>query len=372
MLYRLAQGFEATHPRVHIAFVDTDDFTSNYYKGGLQRTTADIYEIDTILLADMLPRLAPVAPNQTDFYPEAIAAVTRDGQILGVPHWLCGNFFFYAKGNQAIERAASWEELLQALAGQKTDILVDLKGSSGLGEWYLTVLADRLGIDKAQDAVLNQPTLSDEAVSTLNRIVKACATGFCRSGNLHQPRTGYYARAFVRGHHAAYIGYSETIYYGLADALENCLPHDSCLTKDQIAVRRLPPFGPQGTDKGVGWVDALAIDNKLSGEKKAAALDFIAYVTSPEGYKGILTSSETGLLRYLLPARMRLETETEGLYAQFYAANQGRQTGMRKGLNDALRATGGKLDGVLLANGEPGLSCQSCPDQAQQKVTNHE
>jgi thiamine pyridinylase len=353
ILYRLAQGFEATHPGVHIAFVDTDDFTSNYYKGGLQRTSADIYEIDTILLADMLQHLAPVELKPADFYPEAIAAVTRDGRILGVPHWLCGNFLFYTKGNQAIESASSWDELVQALAGQKSDVLVDLKGSSGLGEWYLTVIADRLGIDKAQDLVLSRPPLSGDAVNALTHIVKACPKGLCRSSTLHQPRTGYYARAFVRGHHAAYIGYSETIYYGLEDAQQNCLPSDPCLTQDQIAVRRLPPFGAEGSDKGVGWVDALAIDKKLTGEKKAAALEFIAYVTRPEGYQAILTSRDTGLLRYLLPARMGLKTESEALYAQFYAANRGRQTGTKAGLNDALRAMGAKLDSALVTNGEP-------------------
>ena len=317
VLYRLAQGFEATHPRVHIAFVEGDDLLSNYYDGGLQRASADIYEIDTILLTDMKSRLLPVQLDTSDYFPEAMAAVTRDGQAFGIPHWLCSNFLFYRKGNQDIEGAVSWEELLKALANQSSDILVDLKGSSGLGEWYLTVLADRLNIEKAEAAVLAQSEPEDAVVQALNPIVRSCAAGFCRSKGLHRDRLGFYARAFVRGQHGAYIGYSESIYYGLQDAAQNCVPKDKCLTKDDIAVRRLPPFGSEGGNRGVGWVDALAIDRNLTGPKKAAAIDFIAYVTSPEAYNTILKSSETGFLRYLLPARRKLATESKPFTRSF-------------------------------------------------------
>jgi hypothetical protein len=38
---------------------------------------------------------------------------------------------------------------------------------------------------------------------------------------------------------------------------------------------------------------------------------------------------------------------TKGLYPQFYAAHSGRQTGMKSGLNDALRKKGALLDAKL-------------------------
>ena len=347
VLSLLGTEFKKRHPSVELVFIDNDDLNKNYYKGGLLKIEADIYEIDTILLTDMLGKISALELAPAAVAPETLAAVTREGRVFAMPHWMCGNFLFFKRGDSEIEKAASWEALLAILAERKSELLVDFKGSSGLGEWYLTVLADRLGIDAAQTEVLEAPTLSDPAVKALGQIIQACPAGFCRNDRLHDEGSGVYAKMFVRGRHAAYIGYSESIYWGLQDGQKNCRPSDRCLTQDDIGVRRLPSFGADAANAGIGWVDALAIGKDVTGPKRKAALAFITYVSSPEAYASVLTASDTRLLRYLLPARTDTPVRNDGLYPQFLAAHTGRLTGTKPGLNDALRKKGGMLDKQL-------------------------
>src|SRR5437667_6481994 len=117
VFHELEREFERRHPSVNIELVDDDDFTGNYYDGGLERADADVYEVDTILLADLiqLKKIAPINLPDHYFLPEALAAVTRAEQVYAVPHWVCGNFLFYQRDNAAIGSATTWEELLAAL-----------------------------------------------------------------------------------------------------------------------------------------------------------------------------------------------------------------------------------------------------------------
>jgi thiamine pyridinylase len=161
---------------------------------------------------------------------------------------------------------------------------------------YIDEYVAEHGMDQAQDQLLHgSEKPDDEVVSALDKIIFACPAGFCRNKTLHETRAGFYARMFVRKGHSAYIGYSESIYYGLQYAYQKCWPASNCLDEGTIAVRRLPPFGAEGMEHGVEWVDALAIDASVSQEKKAAALAFISFVTSAEGYKAILRAAAAPL-----------------------------------------------------------------------------
>jgi thiamine pyridinylase len=146
-----------------------------------------------------------------------------------------------------------------------------------------------------------------------------------------------------------YVGYSETIHYGLQDANENCLGR--CLTKDTIGVRRLPAFFEPRKDNGVGWVDGLGIDKSVHGLKKALAQEFIRFVVSDAGYRLVLEPEGDGdAPRYLLPAREKLNIANAPLYPAFLAAHQGRGTATDRGVNDALRLLAPNLDSALPAH----------------------
>ncbi len=343
--------FECENPGVDVVLVSTKNATQNYYsdddaaKEGFRFVEADVYEIDTILLADFIAvgKIATIELPFQDFAREAIEAVTRGGKIYGVPRWLCGNFLFYRKWDDEVRTARTWTELRSVLAARKEGLFVDFKGKSTLGEWYLTALSSSMGVDDAQKFVMSNSALDSKAVIALQEILAMCPLGFCRSSALHD-RAGYYARAFVRGQAAAFVGYSETIHYGLREAADGCLPTSGCLRESDIAVRALPQMQAGQSESGVGWVDALAIDAGLPEDKKALALAFVKRTVSEDAYSAILAPEWPYSARYLLPARRGITIDKAPLYPAFLFAHQGRHTGTLKGLNKKLREAAKDLD----------------------------
>jgi thiamine pyridinylase len=349
LFFELEAIFENSHPGVNVELVETPEWISDYYKGGAEETRADVYELDTILLSDFVlsGRVAELSsvPYQ-DFLPEAFAAVQRDGKTYAVPHWICGNFLFYRTGDMDIETAATWADLLNRLEARGESILVDYKGSSTLGEWYLTILASLKGMDAAQIEIMGSITPDDEVVAVMRRILQACPTGYCRSEGFHH-RIGFYAREFARGRAATYVGYSETLHHALSEIIEDCTPTSGCLRAEEIAVRPLPPIEVEGAGMALGWVDGLALDAGLEGEKKVLALEFVEFAVSEEAY-GLVLGAEWGTApRYLLPARRLRGDEFAPLYPALYDAHRDRATATIPGLNERLRAIGENIDCLL-------------------------
>lgn len=354
----LAREFQRQNDGVTLELVEP---VQEYYAGGLLALDADVYEIDTILLSDMVAakKLTPISASLDGFSPEAVEAVTRDGTVYAVPHWLCGNFLFYRKGDNTIENAKTWQDLVAGLTDQKKPIVFDFFGRLTLGEFYITMLADRIGIKAAQDQINASSTPNSQTVTDLNLVLSACPSGYCRSNDFHN-RTGFYAHAFVRGEAHAYIGYSESIHYGLQDLIDAC--HSDCLSQNDIAVRRLPPLG-QDSSKGIGWVDGLGINHDLDGKKKDIALKFVEYVTSAEAYALVLTPQDGEAPRYLLPARVDAVPDAKDapLYPAFFVAHKGRTTGTAAGLNSHLRDLAVKLNCALPIDRTDTASLKNCP-----------
>jgi thiamine pyridinylase len=334
----LAQEFQRRNAGVTLDLVEVDP-TKEYYDGGLLALNADVYEIDSILLSEMIAagKIAPLELSLSGFSPDSVAAVTRDNSVYALPHWLCGNFLFYRKGDAAVRDAASWVDLVTSLERSKQSLFVDLFGPLTLGEWYITMLAEKSGIDAAQASVLLDPGPERGIVADLRTVLSACPDGFCRSEAMHD-RAGFYARAFVHGEAAAYVGYSESIHYALQEIIDTCHAGVACLTADDVAVRPLPPLVAGSSARGIGWVDGLAISPSLTGAKKEAALRFLAFATSADGYKAVLEPRPLEAPRYLLPARTGIEIRNAPLYPDFYAAHAGRKTGTAAGLNARLKA----------------------------------
>lgn len=226
---KLEAAFEAMHPEVNVALVeryaDPDShqprlLVDDYYDGGLLQVEADIYEIDTVLLADMVQagKITPIDLPPRDFLPEARAAIQIDGETWGVPHWICGNFLFYKRGDAAIARAHTWQELVTALQTGGS-VLADFTGVATLAEWYLLSLA---AVDEDLTSVvqrLRSPELFPPAVAALRSLLQVCPADACRSQELHH-QPGAYARLVARGKARAYIGYAETLHYGLQEILQ--------------------------------------------------------------------------------------------------------------------------------------------------------
>lgn len=351
LFHKVESIFESRNPGVNLELVEDKSLLWDYYSGGLEITKADVYEVDTVLLSDLVDsgKISPIEFSPTSYSPESIEAVTRDGKTYGVPHWLCGNFLFYKKGDTEIENAVTWKDLNSLLASRQESIFVDFKGKSTLGEWYLTVLSGLYGPEKAQSMVLVK----------LKAMLESCPAGYCRSDDLHD-RVGYYARAFISGKSSAYVGYSESIHFGIQYAMDNCTQTTGCVAIDDIAVRRLPHFDGFPADKGIGWVDALALDAQLSPAKKEMALRFIEFMSSDEAYKAVLTPEWGKAPTYLLPAKTGLQIDNAPLYPSFFLNHSGRKTGTQEGLNKKLKEIGQKLDCALPINRTDTATLQRC------------
>ncbi len=345
LFHKVEKIFESRNPGVNLELVEDSALLEKYYSGGLQKTVADVYEVDTILLSDLIKsgKILPIKLPSGSFTKEAIAAVTRNGDVYGVPHWLCGNFLIYKKGDKEIESSKTWKDLNEVLKKRNESVFVDFKGKSTLGEWYLTALSGQQGLEQAQKHVLESEELDEQAVSSLASMLKSCPAGFCRNDDLHD-RAGYYSRAFIAGKSSGYVGYSESIHYGIQYAIDNCTKTSSCLSIDDIAVRRLPGFSERSVNEGIGWVDALATDSSLDAKKKNLAAKFIEFMVSEEAYKVILEPEWGEAPRYLIPAQTGINIKNAPLYGSFYEAHSGRATGTLVGLNNKLRAMGKKLN----------------------------
>jgi len=171
---------------------------------------------------------------------------------------------------------------------------------------------------------------------------------------------GFYARAFIHRQSAAYVGYSETISYGLHEGVDNCLTTSHCLSEKQIAVRSLPLFGSADKGAGVGWVDALAIDRKLSGVRKDLALEFMKLATSDSIYQSMLQPEWPYRSRYLLPARRSIRIDDAPLYAEFLPAQSGRGTGTLLHLNAKLREIAGRVTCALPIDRDDMVAKNAC------------
>lgn len=367
IFHKLEAAFECAHPGVNVELVADPNATADYYRDdeaarrGFRFVDADVYEIDTILLADFIARgkIAPLDLPHTDFAPEAVAAVVRDGRTWAVPHWLCGNFLFYRKSDTGIREARDWKQLLDLLASRGQYLLADFRGRSTLGEWYLTALAATIGLDAAQQRIVAGAPLEPVAIDYLRDILAACPSGYCRNAAMHE-KTGFYARTFVRGQAAAYIGYSETMHYGLRELADNCPPGSGCLAEADIGVRALPRFDMAKAEQGVGWVDALAIDAGLSGRRKDLALAFVNLAVSERSYRAMLTPEPPYRSRYLLPARAGIAISDAPLLAQFAHAQAGRGTGMLPDLNRTLRERAAKVTCALPIDNDDIATRQAC------------
>src|SRR5262252_3272135 len=95
--YTIKNEYERLYPEVDLQI----NLNSDYYgENGVLTDKADVYELDSVFLTDFVTRqqaklqplpvaLTPLVKQVAGFAQEA---ATKDGQLYGVPHWLCSNF----------------------------------------------------------------------------------------------------------------------------------------------------------------------------------------------------------------------------------------------------------------------------------------
>ncbi|HRC85353.1 MAG TPA: hypothetical protein PK413_07080, partial [Thermoanaerobaculia bacterium] len=268
----------------------------------------------------------------------------------GSPHWVCSNFLYSAENDTLAP--ANLHELAAAIgASHPPDrgLLIDLKGRSTLGEWYLDSLLDRHKTLTAADPYLTEATADESVYSDLVSVRGLCDADLCRQSQYHDA-AGFYPVQFARHRGRALAGYSERLYYIGMEDLTNC-KQGECLGLGQVRIKPLP-LSDNGSQP-FAWVDSFVVASSCSGDCLTAAEAFLGFMADPKNVRTTLTPGYGEAPRYLLPALTALYSDSAllavaPLYATFYPLIEHAIPVRAPHLNEQLRAIGTKLDRTIL------------------------
>ncbi len=358
----IEQEFERRYPSIDVQYID---LAENYYDPGkdkaITNTDADVYEVDSVFLVDLIEaqRIEPLPrrlqPTRGIFLTVAEQASQYEGVWYGVPHWACTNFLFFAKGDplKDAKTLLDVERVIGAAHQRGKGLLIDVKGKSTIGEWYLDALIDQYGsLDKALP-FLSADNIHQGAEDALRRTVALCDKGYCRDADYHEA-LGFYARRFARKDGRALAGYSERLFYVLDERLNSCRKDDpdeqECLAGADIDFIELP-LAETGSQP-FAWVDIMTIAKACQGQCLSDATDFIGFVTSQAEVKSALLPAWHAAPRYLLPAHVALYHDPDllreaPLYQRMLFSLQRALPVTGRRLNTNLRQIGKTLDSRL-------------------------
>lgn len=251
-----------------------------------------------------------------------------------------------------IKTAADAQRVFQALPPEDR-LLMDVYSHSTLGELYLSVMVAHYGVEAALRRIDAAAPPDPYAVNMLRIFSRLEPQGFGRDEHYHKV-DGFYSVQFARRRGGAFVGNSENNYFALSDA-RSC-PRGECVGPDDFMVAPWP-FADEGA-KPVAWVDMYMLDRSVSGSKLRDAEDFITFMMRPETYDMLLLPQDSGIPRYLLPARDDIYSDlaiksNAKLYAQFRPVIDLATPVTAPRLNDALRAIAGKVDALLAQPSNP-------------------
>ncbi|WP_029583842.1 hypothetical protein [Bradyrhizobium sp. URHD0069] len=362
----IEEAFERRYPTIDLRI----SFAPRYYdhrpgKGGVIDEVADVYELDSIFLADFVEanRLQPVKAAAAAMIPFAERAASHKGVTYGTPHWVCGNFLIYRSPDTALREVRTLHDLENAFSQplrERGGLLIDLKGSSTLGEMYLDGLMDLYQSTALALQRLDAQNPDRSVLNAMERVIKLSQSRFGRDEDYHQ-RSGFYGRQFARGNGRALVGYSELLHYVLTEASQSCLHDEKCVDPargkhaSQIAVTEWP-LADEGSQP-IGWVDLFVVDVAVKGQRLRDARAFISFMIENETYRMLLIPDLNirEAPRYLLPAREDVYSDSDvlaaaPLYTSFRKAINNAISVSAPKLNERLRAMGAALDGALPGN----------------------
>lgn len=371
LYWGLEQAFEDKYPQIDLRYVDTG---ASYYKSQpekvLKEGKADVVEVDTVLLADLVEKgyLEPLSENcipKDAFLPVAEAASKLNGRIYGVPHWVCGNFLFFRnddpeKGRfEKIRSLNALERLIGRPASEQQTMLVDLRGKSTLGEKFLDAMIDLYGTPDEAIRRIDPANPDPDALKALDRLFGLCPGGLCDSDKHHE-FSPFYARQFAERRARAFVGYSERLHFVIEHGLNG-------IREDQPSVGRLR--WDENTYEAIGsddigvvpatlsdtgstmltWVDVLSLRSGMAEQTRKDAISFIEFFNSEEFMTTALVPQYGHAPRYLLPARISLYSNASlvkaaPLYPKFLEIMKSGVTATGLGLNEKLRAVGKAIE----------------------------
>jgi thiamine pyridinylase len=358
-LYPLVPGYDEMKEMVRAAYREVRRDTrlefvdlTNYYKASepnsIVNNDAQVVEIDSVFLDDLEPtlqRLPKDAIQAEAFHPASVALTKRSDGWVAAPHWLCSNFLF---ATPEVKDSIDTPAELRSFAASKLPslgLLIDLKGSSTLGELFFDAQFDEhRDLAKAipeADALEGSPGF--ESIIQLRRL---CAAGYCRSEKYHDDPAAY-PTFLAKRQGFAMVGYSEAL-SAFVEAADEC-SGDSCTPRNGLVVL---PFATSTTngDAPFVWVDSLGIKKGACNEQCLDdALAFVQMMNDDAVLIRQLLPSRKAP-RYLMPAKQSLNAQLDAeapYYLQLRPLVANAVAAHGPGLGVALRGIGGRVDEKL-------------------------
>lgn len=270
------------HPEAGLNFVDW-----NCYSGEVPEEL-DVFVLDTTSLdafvqkGYLLSLSAEDIRDYDDLMPSFMEGCRVDGVIYAVPQILCTDLLYTRKGDIALKNVKNIGELYDALGD--SGLLLDKESPIIQVAMYLQALVDETQRYTDHYPPIEEATLSPEALSSLEMI-----SDMHQTDSESEPEDGewyYYARRFSEDMGRAYIGYSESMDV-MGDNASDMDFRLFSMTDD----KDIPVF----------YVDAAAVNARISDDKKALALDFLNMITGKDMM--VRASVNGGNPRYLLATR---------------------------------------------------------------------
>ena len=217
--------------------------------------------------------------DNDDLIPSFVEGCRVNGEIYVVPQLLCTVLLYTRKKDVDLKNVDSINDLFGAL--DEPGLMLDKHSASIV---YLQALTDCEQHYMEQYPPIETETLSSEAVASLEKIRDMHLID--PDGDPKSPNRFYNAQKFAEGMGRAYIGYSEAMGMMGESASEMDFRLFSMSDNENI-----PVF----------YVDASAVNAKISDEKKALALDLLNMITGKETL--VKASANNGDPGYLLVPR---------------------------------------------------------------------
>lgn len=220
LVAHVVQTYQAANPQVLLnavlsAEVDIYDFGA--LPGLLGAGGFDVMELDTLYLGFLASSklINPAQITGEQPLPVAIAGATYNGQLWGIPSWLCMDFIY--SSNPALAQQGTLAQLLQFLATAPSGtrpLVGDFNGSWRLPSIYINAYVQTYGYSKIGQAMTMPPDAG--VISNLVSLSDTCGLNgvdICTNNTVHGLNNGGAEQIFATGGATADIGFSEQSFF---------------------------------------------------------------------------------------------------------------------------------------------------------------
>ena len=278
----ISDRWKEKHPEVELNFENWDCYSGEVPEG------LDVFVFDTISLDSFAERGFLLALSEkdiqdyNDLIPSFVEGCRVNGTLCVIPQFLCTDLLYTRKKDADLKNVQNIDDLYSVL-GDSGLLLEKYSFTSKIG-LYLQALIDEKQSYMDQYPPIKEGELSPIATDSLEKMRKMHLTD--SEGDLEDESRFYYARKFAEGMGRAYIGYSEA----MNEMGESASDMDFRLFS-MTDSKNIPVF----------YVDAAAINAKISDKKRALALDLLNIITGTDALtRAIANDSDP---QYLLAAR---------------------------------------------------------------------